>query len=276
MQLRPFSTAGAPVPVVGQGTWTMERDRRGSVEALRRGLDLGMTHIDTAEMYGAGAVEEVIGQAIRGRRDEVFLVSKVLPTNATSEGTVAACERSLRRLGTDRLDVYLLHAPSQHPFEETLDGFRRLVKDGKIRAFGLSNFDEELLDEAVALAGQGAIACNQVLYHLRDRWIEHGLIDRCAAAGVAVVGYSPFGQGNFPARDPVLAAIAAARGATPRQVALAFLLRRRGTFTIPKSSSIAHVEENAGAGDLELDPEEIARIDAAFPLRGAAGSLGRL
>ena len=274
--MRPFGPTQIPVPVVGQGTWTMERDRRRSVEALRRGLDLGMTHIDTAEMYGSGAVEEVVGDAIQGRRDEVFLVSKVLPSNATSQSTVAACERSLRRLRTDRLDVYLLHSPSRHPFAETLEGFRRLVAAGKIRAFGVSNFDEELLDEAVALAGPGAIACNQVLYHLGDRWIEHGLIDRCAAAGVAVVGYSPFGQGDFPDRDRVLSAIAVARGATPRQVALAFLLRRPGTFTIPKSSNIAHVEENAGAGDLELDPEEIARIDAAFPVRVAGGGLGWL
>ena len=276
MRLRPFGATQIPVQVVGQGTWTMERDRRASVAALHRGLDLGMTHIDTAEMYGSGAVEEVVGDAIQGRRDEVFLVSKVLPSHATSQGIVAACEASLRRLRTDRLDVYLLHSPSRHPFAETLDGFRRLVAAGKIRAFGVSNFDDELLDQAVALAGPGAIACNQVLYHLGDRWIEHGLIDRGAAAGVAVVGYSPFGQGDFPDHDRALAAIAATAGATPRQVALAFLLRLPGTFTIPKSSSVAHVEENAGAGELELDPEAIARIDAAFPVRVAGGGLGWL
>ena len=274
MERRPFGPTGVLVPVIGQGTWAMERDRRGSVAALRRGLDLGMTHIDTAEMYGAGAVEELVGEAIAGRRDGVFLVSKVLPSNATRRGTIEACVRSLRRLRTDRLDVYLLHAPSRHPLEESIQGFRRLVDEGKIRSFGVSNFDEGLLDQAVALSDPDDLACNQVVYHLRDRWIEHGLIDRCAAYGVAVVGYSPFGQGNFPDGNPVLAEIAAAHGATPRQVALRFLVRHPGSFTIPKSSSIAHVEENARAGDLQLDADEIARIDAAFPLRGAEGGLG--
>jgi diketogulonate reductase-like aldo/keto reductase len=263
------------VPIIGQGTWRMERDRAESIAALQRGLDLGMTHIDTAEMYGGGAVEQVVGDAIRGRRDEVFLVSKVLPSNATYRGTVEACDRSLRRLRTHWLDVYLLHSPSYHPLEETMKGFRRLMDEGKIRAFGVSNFAGELLDEAVALGRPEGVACDQVLYHLKERWIEHSLIDDCFAFDVAVVGYSPFGQGDFP-DAPVLREIAAAHGATPRQVALRFLLRKPGTFTIPKASTVAHVEENAGAADVKLEPDEIDRIDAAFPLGSVEEGLPRL
>ena len=276
MEQRPFGPSRVMVPVIGQGTWTMERDRRESIAALRRGLDLGMTHIDTAEMYGGGLVEQVVGDAILGRRDEVFLVSKVLPSNATYRGTVEACERSLRRLRTDRLDVYLLHSPSHHPLEETVKAFRRLMDEGKIRTFGVSNFDGDLLDEAIALARPEGIACNQVLYHLKDRWIEHGLTGHCRTLDVAVVGYSPYGQGDFPDGNPVLGEIAAAHHATPRQVALRFLLRHPGTFVIPKASTVAHVEENAGAASLKLEPEEIDRIDAAFPLGPAEGGLPRL
>jgi diketogulonate reductase-like aldo/keto reductase len=276
MQRRPFGPSRVMVPIIGQGTWTMERDRKESIAALRRGLDLGMTHIDTAEMYGGGAVEEVVGEAIRGRRDEVFLVSKVLPSNATYRGTVEACERSLRRLRTHWLDVYLLHSPSYHPFEDTVKGFRRLMDEGKIRAFGVSNFDGELLDEAIALGRPEGVACDQVLYHPGNRWIEHGLIDHCLTLDVSVVGYSPFGQGDFPEDDPVLQEIAAAHNATPRQVALRFLVRLPGTFTIPKSSTVAHVEENAGAAEVTLTPDEIARIDAALPLGPVEAGLPRL
>ena len=276
MERRPFGPSRVMVPIIGQGTWTMERDRRESIAALRRGLDLGMTHIDTAEMYGGGAVEQVVGDAIAGQRDEVFLVSKVLPSNATYRGTVEACDRSLRRLRTDWLDVYLLHSPSYHPFEETVKGFRRLMDEGKIRAFGVSNFDGELLDEAIALGRPEGIACDQVLYHLKNRWIEHGLIDQCSALDTAVVGYSPFGQGDFPQDHPVLQEIATAHSATPRQVALRFLLRQPGTFTIPKASTVAHVEENAGAANVKLEPEEIDRIDAAFPPGPVEAGLPRL
>ena len=271
MRRHPFGTTGQSVPVIGQGTWDTEQTWAASVAAIRRGLDLGLTHIDTAEMYGRGRVENLVGEAIAGRRDEVFLVSKVLPANATERGTIEACERSLGHLKTDHLDVYLLHSPSRHPFEETLRGFRALQEAGKIRWFGVSNFSVAQLDSAVEAAGPGAIACNQVRYLLHDRAIETGVLGACERHQVAVVGYSPFGQGDFPGDHPVLARIAAARQATTRQVALAFLVRRPSLFTIPKSSSVAHVEENAG-GDLELSAEEIAALDAAFPVGGPVGT----
>jgi diketogulonate reductase-like aldo/keto reductase len=257
------------VPLIGQGTWNMERDQAASVAALRAGLDAGMTHIDTAEMYGSGRVEDIVGEAIAGRRDEVFLVSKVLPGNASYRGTVGACNASLVRLGTDRLDLYLLHWPGSHPIEETIRAFETLERDGKIRAWGVSNFDVDDLEGALAVAGEGRIACNQVYYHLGERSIEHAVIPWCTKHGVAVVGYSPFGSGRFPgASTPggrVLAEIAERRGLTPRQIALAFLVREAGTFTIPKAATAAHVADNAGAGDVELSPDEVRRIDAAFP-----------
>jgi diketogulonate reductase-like aldo/keto reductase len=265
MSMRTDTLAGRQVPVIGQGTYLMEQDDpAGVVTAVRRGLDLGMSHIDTAEMYGAGEAEELVGRAIAGRRDEVFLVSKVLPSNASRSGVVAACAASLRRLGTDHLDLYLLHWPSGHPFEETLAGFEALVDDGKIRAFGVSNFDVDELEEARSLAGP-RLACNQVAYHLEERAIERRVAPWCREHGVPVVGYSPFGQGRFPSND-VLASIAKRRGATVRQVALAFLTRESHTFAIPKSSDCKHVEENAGAGALELSTEEIAALDEEFPL----------
>ncbi|MGH2717932.1 MAG: aldo/keto reductase [Actinomycetota bacterium] len=266
MQHRPFGPTGVPVPVIGQGSWTSERTRAASVAALRRGIALGMTHVDTAEMYGRGAAEEVIAEAVGGRRDEVFIVSKVLAENASRARTIEACHRSLRHLHTDYLDTYLLHSPSRYPFEETLAAFHQLVEEGSIRAFGVSNFDAGELDHAVALAGPGAIACNQVQYHLMDRSIERSLIARCQAHGVALVAYSPYGQGDFPTRHPVLESVAAAQGATPHQVALAFLLRWPGSFVIPKASSLAHAEENATAGDLVLAAGEIAAIAEAFPV----------
>ncbi len=276
VELRPFGAGGRAVPVIGQGTWDMERDHQDAVAALRRGFDLGLTHVDTAEMYGDGAVEELVGEAIAGRRDQVFLASKVTPAHASYRGTLRACEASLARLGTDRLDLYLLHGPGPHPLSETFRAMRELTAAGKIGAFGVSNFDPDRLDAAVAAAGPATLACNQVCYHLRARWIEHDLIERCAHHGVAVVGYSPFGQGNFPARHPTLAAVARAHGATERQVALAFLVRQPGLFTIPKSARMAHVEEIAGAGALQLGPDEVAAVDAAFPLGPRRGGLPRL
>jgi diketogulonate reductase-like aldo/keto reductase len=244
----------------------MERDPAESIAALRVGLDLGMTHVDTAEMYGSGRVEEVVGRAIAGRRDEVFLASKVLPQNASRAGTVEACERSLRRLRTDHLDLYLLHSPSTHQFDETLAAFEQLEAEGKIVLFGVSNFDARLLDHAAPLAGPGRIACNQVLYNLEDRAIEHEVLPACERHGAALVGYSPFGQGDFPADHSVLVGIAQAHSVTAYNIALAFLTRRPSLFTLAKSSSRRHVEENAAAGDLELSAEEVALIDEAFPL----------
>jgi diketogulonate reductase-like aldo/keto reductase len=267
---RLFGPTGNQVSAVGQGTWDLEKDpRRAAVEALRRGLDAGMGHVDTAEMYGDGKVEELVGEAVAGRRDELFLVSKVLPQNASRRGTVEACERSLRRLRTEFLDCYLLHWPGRHPLRDTIAAFEELREAGKIRSWGLSNFDEEGLAEAIAIAGEGRIACNQVLYHLKERAIEHAVVPFCAAHGIAVVAYSPFGSGDFPApQSPggrVLAAVAEARGATPRQVALAFLLRSPSVFAIPKAGRAEHALENAAAAEVELSEDELRRIDGAFP-----------
>ena len=268
-----FGPVKASVPPIGQGTWQLEHHHRSQVvAALGRGLELGLAHVDTAEMYGDGSVEEMVGEAIEGGRDEVFLVSKVLPSNASRRGTVTACERSLRRLRTDRLDCYLLHWPSsEHPLEDTIAAFEDLQRSGAIRSYGVSNFDEDLLRKAVAIAGRGKIACDQVLYHLEERHAEAGLVPLCEELGIAFVGYSPFGSGSFPAPQSrggkALAEIARAHGATPRQVALAFLTRRPSLFTIPRSSRVEHTEENAGALKLKLSEAELARIDAAFPVR---------
>lgn len=266
MKLRDFGPAGLQVPVVGQGTWLMERDRDASVAALRLGMDLGMTHIDTAEMYGSGRVEEIVGEAIKERRDEVFLASKVMPGNASGNGTREACRDSLRRLDTDWLDLYLLHWPSRHPLEDTLGAFADLQAQGLIRFYGVSNFDVEQLEEAIRLAGPGQIVCDQVLFYLKQRGIEHALVPSCRQNDVAMVGYSPFGQGDFDPRHPTLARLAEARGITAGQVALAFLLRLPGTFSIPKASDSRHVEENAAAADLQLSAEEIAALERAFPV----------
>lgn len=270
MQLRPFGPTDRTVPVVGQGTWNTERNRASAIVALRKGLDLGMTHIDTAEMYGSGAAEEIVGEAIAGRRDEVFLVSKVLPQNASRAGTVAACEQSLARLGTDRLDCYLLHWRGRYALADTVAAFDRLQSDGKILSWGVSNFDVDDLEELRELVGAGKCACNQVLYHLQERAIEHAVLPWCLRYHVAVVAYSPFGHSDFPGAHSkggrVLQEIAAAHDATPRQVALRFLLRRAPVFTIPKASRAEHTSENAGAGDLHLTDGELARIDEAFPL----------
>lgn len=270
MQPQPFGPTKQRVPPIGQGSWYIESgERKQAIAALRRGLDLGLTHIDTAEMYGSGASEQLVGAAIAGRRNEAFLVSKILPSNASRTGTIAACERSLKALGTDHLDCYLLHWRGGHPLAETFAAFERLQRDGKIRAWGVSNFDENDLQEALDVAGPGQIACNQVLYHLRERAIEHSIIPWCRAHDVAVVAYSPFGHDAFPAPASaggrVLAEIAARHGATPRQVALAFLVREPGVFTIPKAARVAHTEENAAAARLALNAAELARLDAAFP-----------
>jgi diketogulonate reductase-like aldo/keto reductase len=268
MNLRPFGSNGANVSVIGQGTWYIDRgDRKRAVTALRRGIDLGMSHIDTAEMYGDA--ELVIAEAIAGRRDDLFLVSKVLPSNASRRGTITACERSLARLKTDRLDSYLLHWRGSYPLAETVAAFEELVGAGKIRSWGVSNFDADDLDELLDVAGEGRIACNQVLYHLQERAIEHSVIPWCKAHGVAVVAYSPFGHDDFPSPQSkagqLLQKIADAHGATPRQVALGFLTRDVSVFAIPKASSAEHAADNAAAGTLTLSQDELTALDQAFP-----------
>jgi diketogulonate reductase-like aldo/keto reductase len=267
-----FGATGVSVAAVGQGTWQIEGgNRNAAVAALKRGLELGMTHIDTAEMYGSGEAEKIVGAAIDGRRDEVFIVSKVLPQHASRSGTIKACEQSLRFLKTDRLDCYLLHWRGRYPLEETVAGFEALKRDGKIASWGVSNFDVADLEEIEAIAGAHKIACNQVLYHLRERVVENRVLPWCEQHGVAVVGYSPYGHARSLPRPAnrergLLETIASAHDATPRQVILSFLSRRPSLFTIPKASSAAHAEENAGAGDLKLTEREIQDIDDAFPL----------
>jgi diketogulonate reductase-like aldo/keto reductase len=246
-----FGNDGADVSVIGQGTWYLDRgDRKAAISALRRGIETGMTHIDTAEMYGEA--EPVIADAIAGLpREKLFLVSKVLPSNASRRGTITACERSLKRLKTDHLDCYLLHWRGSYPFEETVAAFDELIAAGKIASWGVSNFDTDDLNELLAVAGAGKIACNQVLYHLQERAIEHGVIPWCERNGVAVVAYSPFGHNDFPSANSkqgeVLQAIANAHRATPRQVALAFLTRLPALFAIPKAASADHAADNAAA-----------------------------
>jgi diketogulonate reductase-like aldo/keto reductase len=248
MERRRFGLTKHELAVVGQGTWYLEdSDHASAIAALRSGLDLGMTHIDTAELYGRGTVERIVGEAIAGRRDEVFLVSKVVPQNASRRGTLSACEQSLARLRTDRLDCYLLHWRGEHPLEDTFVAFEQLQREGKILSWGVSNFDVPDLDEAREIAGDGSLVCNQVLYHLKERAIEHF-------------------PGPRTRGGRVLQEIAVAHGATARQVALRFLLRWPMLFTIPKAGRPEHAVENAGAGDLRLTAAELARIDHAFPL----------
>jgi diketogulonate reductase-like aldo/keto reductase len=260
------------VPIVGQGTWNVPVHGAAAAAgraALRSGIELGMVHIDTAELY-SGA-EEQVGEAIRGLpRAPLFIVSKVMPAHATYEGTIAACESSLRRLGLEYLDCYLLHWRGVHPLGDTMRALEKLVDDGKIRSLGVSNFDVDDVAEAQAALARHPLACNQVLYHLGERGAEKRLLPYCAERGVAVVGYSPFGQGDFPsprsAGGRALAAVAARRGTTPRALALAFLTRLDGTFTIPKASREEHVRENARADGVVLEADDVRELDAAFPL----------
>ena len=279
MQRRLFGQTGREVAVVGQGTWYGKDDKRErAIAALRKGIDLGMTHIDTAEMYLSGLAEEWVGEAILPQRDEILLVSKVLPSNATRKGTVRACEQSLKRLRTDRLDCYLLHWRGSVPLGETMRALEKLVRDGKTRALGVSNFDVADLKEARAALESEPIACNQILYHLGERTAETREMPYCREHGIAIVAYTPFGRGDWTDRPGarVIAETARTHGVTPHAVILAFLTREPLNFAIPKSSSIAHVEENAAAGDLRLDAAEIAAIDAAFPVKGRRGGLPTL
>ena len=268
MIVRPFGSTDVKAPIIGQGTWKIDSD---SLEALNLGIELGMTHIDTAEMY-SGA-EQVVAQAIRGRREKVFLVSKVLPSNASYQGTLRACDASLKRLKTDYLDVYLLHWWSgSHPIAETMRAMEDLVAAGKIRYLGVSNFDVQELKKAQGALSREKIVCNQVLYHLRSRGIENRLLPYCDSQNIAVVGYSPFGQGDFPTmttkQGKVLSAIASKHGCTARQVALNFLTRHPNLFAIPKSGDPEHVRENAGGTGWKLDDEDLKSIDGAFPPPG--------
>lgn len=238
--------------------------RQAEVEALRAGVDLGLTLIDTAELYADGEAESVVGEAIRGRREEVFLVSKVLPSHATAEGTVRACEASLRRLGTDQIDLYLLHWRRQVPLDETVEGFRRLLDAGKIRAWGVSNFNVGDLDD---LPDGWVPAADQVLYNLTRRGPEADLIPRCAADGIGLMAYSPIEKGQI-LDHPELVRIARERGATPAQIALAWAIRSGDTVAIPKASSVRHVRENADVLDLRLADHELDMLDRAFPAPG--------
>ncbi|HYL32358.1 MAG TPA: aldo/keto reductase [Stellaceae bacterium] len=258
---------GEHVPALGLGTWMM--GERGayepeSVAALQRGIDLGMTLIDTAEMYGNGGAEELVGQAIKGRRDEVFIVSKVLPSNASRTGVAAACERSLNRLGTDRIDLYLLHWGGSVPLRETVAGFTALRRAGKIRNWGVSNLDLDEMGTLWAAPDGDGCAANQLLYNLARRGIEWDLMPALAARGIAVMAYSPLEQGRLLG-NRALKQVAAARHATPAQVALAWLLQRPGVIVIPKAANVAHVIENRAAAEIALTATELAALDRTFP-----------
>lgn len=258
---------GRRVAALGQGTWHMGESRASAsdeVRALQIGIDHGMTLIDTAEMYADGGAETVVGEAIKGRRDTVFLVSKVLPSNASRSGTIAACEASLKRLGTDRIDLYLLHWRGRYRLAETVAAFEELRATGKIGAWGVSNFDVDDMEELLAVPGGGNVATNQVLYNLARRGIEFDLLPWSDRRGIPTMAYSPLDEGRL-LRHPTLAQIAAAHGATAAQVALAFVLSRDNVVAIPKSGSPARVEENRKAADLKLTAEDVAALDAAFP-----------
>lgn len=275
MQRKPFGPVRAGIAIIGQGTWDIPESgpRRGeAIRALQRGIEIGLTHIDTAEMYGDGRAEEIVGEAIAGvPRSRLFLTSKVLPGNARYDATIAACERSLRRLRTEYLDLYLLHWPSSHPLEETMRALERLVEQGKTRYIGVSNFDVDELRQAQSYLRKVPLACDQVLYHLRERGAEAHLLPYCAQQQIALVGYTPFGRGRFPRKESqpggILARIAQARGKTVRQVILNFLTREPNLFAIPKASRVEHVEENAGAAGWTLTAQENAEIDGAFPVQ---------
>ncbi|SSC66396.1 aldo/keto reductase [Ciceribacter selenitireducens] len=259
--------SGTTVPALGLGTWQMGETKasvRDEIDSLRLGLDLGMTLVDTAEMYGDGEAERIVGRALEDRRDAAFLVSKVYPWNASRHGTIAACEASLQRLGTDRLDLYLLHWRGEHPLEDTVAGFEALRAAGKIGAWGVSNFDVADMEELLALPGGENCAVNQVLYNLSRRGIEHDLLPWCQAHAIPVMAYSPIEQGRL-VHHPELIRVAKAYQATPAQVALAFLLERDGVIAIPKSANLARVRENRDAVDLDISDEDWSTLDAAFP-----------
>ena len=258
---------GIAVPALGQGTWNMGEkppEARREIDSLRAGLDLGMTLIDTAEMYAEGGAEKITGEAIRGRRDEVFLVSKVYPWNASRKGTIEACEASLLRMGTDRIDLYLLHWRGNHPLAETVAAFEALKASGKIGAWGVSNFDLEDMEELLEVPDGGNVAANQVLYNITRRGIEFDLLPWCQKRNIPVMAYSPIEQGRIVSH-PEIIRIAKANQATPAQLALAFVLKHDGVIAIPKTSSAARVAENRDAVSLDISDEDWATLDAAFP-----------
>jgi len=271
---KPFGATGIALPVIGQGTWDIPENghrRSEAIRALRRGIELGMTHIDTAEMYGAGAVEEIVGEDVAGvPRDSLFVTSKVLPENATYKGTIAACERTLKRLRMEYVDLYLLHWPGSHPIGETMRGLEALVAQGKARYIGVSNFDLEELREAQAQLRTVPIAANEIYYNPAERGAEARVIPYCREQRIAVIGYTPFGRGRVLRKgssgERVLSGIAAKHGKTARQVVLNFLTREPEMFAIPKASNVAHVEENAGAAGWNLDEEDLSAIDEVFPI----------
>lgn len=269
MEQRIFGSGGQQLPVIGLGTWEMEHDAN-PTSAIHRALELGMTHIDTAEMYGSGQVESIVGAALKGRREQAFLSSKVLPFNASAAGTLAACERSLKRLQTDYLDLYLLHWPGSYPLTETIEAFEYLRSAGKIRAYGVSNFAADELRQVDEIAGAGKIACNQVLYHAGERALEHRLLDVSRELAIPVVAYSPFGHDSMLSpRSPgghVMAEIATQRGVSVHQVALRFVVRDPLVFTIPKASQLTHLSDNAAAGTWALSSDEVERLERACPV----------
>jgi diketogulonate reductase-like aldo/keto reductase len=270
--------SGERVPAFGQGTWHMGEDRRRAAEeaaALRLGIELGTTLIDTAEMYGNGRAEEIVAEAAQGERDRLFIVSKVLPYNASQKGVIEACERSLKRLKTDRIDLYLLHWRGSVPLADTLAGFARLQRDGKIRHHGVSNFDLNDMKEWVELGGGETVAANQILYNLTRRGPEFELIPWCRERRIAIMAYTPLGQGRM-LQDKALAEVAARHGASPAQVALAWLLRQDGMIVIPKATQPEHVRDNRGALDLRLTADDLAVIDRAFPPPKRRSALGML
>jgi diketogulonate reductase-like aldo/keto reductase len=259
--------SGETVPALGQGTWTMGdsgRKHKEEVAALQLGFDLGMTLIDTAEMYASGGAEEVVGEAIEGRRDSVFIVSKVMPGNASRRGTVSACEKSLKRLKTDRIDLYLLHWPGAVPIAETVEGFTQLKRAGKIRHWGVSNLDVDEMEELVSVPNGGEVATNQIMYNLKRRGSEFSLIPWCAQRRIPIMAYSPLDQGKL-LRASELEPIAARHRATNVQVALAWVLQQEQVMVIPKAGSETHVRENYGALAVQLDAKDFAALDRAFP-----------
>ena len=259
---------GTEVPALGQGTWHMgERGNAAKTEvaALKLGIELGMKLIDTAEMYGNGRAEELVAEATQGKRDGLFIVSKVYPHNASRSGVPAACERSLKRLRTDRIDLYLLHWRGSHPLAETVEAFEKLRADGKIRYWGVSNFDARDMQELVGLPGGTQCASNQVLYHIGSRGIEYDLLPWCTEHKIPLMAYSPVGQGGRLLQSKALAAVAKRHNATPAQIAIAWSMRHAEVISIPKASDPQHVRENAVAGDIALTEEDLAVIDAEHP-----------